>query len=181
LETGYKYRDPDSVPEATGYRYNQEEKPDFIYKSEETQLSTTLPNVYMYRNNNSAIEEPKQSVVDLGSNKIIRVTTHKVTKISEANRNWNENFQEILSMPQQTSEEKLNKLLSIYRISVAFENEAKFWGKKIVDELDKPNSEKSIKPIDVGGIAGGGISGDFWDLIFFNRKISYSEYFLQVG
>lgn len=76
----------------------------------------------------------------------------------EGGTDWNGIFQEILSLPQSTVQEKIEKLLSIQKLFLQFEKAATSLGRIIISEVQLENSEKTIKSQAVGGIAGGGIN-----------------------
>ena len=61
----------------------------------------------------------------------------------------------IMSMPQNTVENQIEKILAIYKLSGEFENAAKKSAVTIITEVAMANHLKSIPSIDAGGIAGG--------------------------
>jgi hypothetical protein len=60
-----------------------------------------------------------------------------------------------MSMPQNSIESQVEKILSVYKLSNAFEIAAKESAVTIIKEVSLPNNNKSIPSIDAGGIAGG--------------------------
>ncbi len=70
-------------------------------------------------------------------------------------RDWNEEYQRLFSLPEETADEKLKKYCSIDQLSAEFELIAVDIGMTIIDEFSLSASEKTIKPLDIGGVAGG--------------------------
>ena len=68
---------------------------------------------------------------------------------------WNEQFQRATEMPTGTAAERLTRAVHMYRISKAFTEAARDLAKQIVDELRLPSEQRTIQPVDVGGVAGG--------------------------
>jgi hypothetical protein len=63
---------------------------------------------------------------------------------------WNADFQQLLSMPD--SESKFRKL---FHLAHDFVYCSSTYAKIIISELLLPDDEKTIKPAEVGGVAGG--------------------------
>ncbi|KYQ99726.1 hypothetical protein DLAC_03666 [Tieghemostelium lacteum] len=70
--------------------------------------------------------------------------------LSKEITHWNELFQKILDMPE--SEEKFKRLAEVANDFVYC---ADTFGKIIISELHTPLEQKTIKPVDIGGVAGG--------------------------
>jgi hypothetical protein len=92
--------------------------------------------------------------------------------ISTEVKNWNEIFQNIVSLPEVTKADKTTKLIryqnffflkkekkiffsSLQNLCSEFSNLASTIGRTIISEVGLANHLKTIKPIDVGGVAGG--------------------------
>ena len=67
------------------------------------------------------------------------------------NKDWNGEFQTILDLP----DDKKEKWEKLYQLGKDFVYSAKTYGKIIISEIHLGSNEKTIKPIDAGGIAGG--------------------------
>eukprot|EP01122_Echinamoeba_exundans_P007904 TRINITY_DN2521_c0_g1_i1.p1 TRINITY_DN2521_c0_g1~~TRINITY_DN2521_c0_g1_i1.p1 ORF type:complete len:1209 (+),score=237.81 TRINITY_DN2521_c0_g1_i1:47-3628(+) len=65
-------------------------------------------------------------------------------------KNWNREFQDLLARPD--SEEKYS---SLSRLANEFVFVAQTYGKVIISELSVPAEEKTVRPVSIGGIAGG--------------------------
>lgn len=59
-------------------------------------------------------------------------------------------------MPKNSNSEKIELFLAIQKLYLEFELAAKRISKIIISEVFLPVEKKTIKPIDIGGIAGGG-------------------------
>eukprot|EP01132_Coremiostelium_polycephalum_P008397 gene8397-10313_t len=70
--------------------------------------------------------------------------------LTTKNSNWNETFQSILELP-----ESLEKYKSLSNIANDFVYCADTFGKIIISELHLDMDAKTIKPLDLGGVAGG--------------------------
>lgn len=68
---------------------------------------------------------------------------------------WNERWQALLERPTVTPEEIRQRAADIEELTEQFLEVAKPIVTRIVEELWLPNDTKTIKPVDVGGIAGG--------------------------
>lgn len=68
---------------------------------------------------------------------------------------WNEQLQSIVSLPCMTPEESRVRREAIGRLGRRFAREIRPVCEQIVAEMGLPDSEKTIKPANVGGIAGG--------------------------
>lgn len=68
---------------------------------------------------------------------------------------WNERWQSVLERPTMTPEEVRQRSEDIEELTSQFLHVARPIVTKIVEELHLPDSEKTIKPVDVGGVAGG--------------------------
>lgn len=62
----------------------------------------------------------------------------KTVKVQEIGRNWNEEFQDILKMRQDTLEQKIDRALAIQNLSVEFNKVAEKIGKIIISEGNHP-------------------------------------------
>jgi hypothetical protein len=71
-------------------------------------------------------------------------------------RDWNEEFQRTFELPQRTAEQKLRRAAGMHRISRDFAADASSAAQVIVKELSVSRDLITIRPVDVGGIAGGG-------------------------
>eukprot|EP00029_Vermamoeba_vermiformis_P012721 TRINITY_DN765_c0_g1_i1.p1 TRINITY_DN765_c0_g1~~TRINITY_DN765_c0_g1_i1.p1 ORF type:complete len:2045 (-),score=399.74 TRINITY_DN765_c0_g1_i1:745-6357(-) len=70
-------------------------------------------------------------------------------------RDWNEEFQNLQLMDDSTPENALEKLYRMHLLSKEFTEKAVKLGKTIIEEVDKPADQKTIKPKNMGGVAGG--------------------------
>ncbi|PRP82048.1 hypothetical protein PROFUN_03738 [Planoprotostelium fungivorum] len=70
-------------------------------------------------------------------------------------RNWNEEFQKILDLPQRTTEERVKRFEQISQLASEFERTSILYGKIIINEETLSIDQKTIKPISIGGQAGG--------------------------
>lgn len=68
---------------------------------------------------------------------------------------WNNEFQRLLELPENTEDQKLKKYLELGALSKNFLAMAKRWGKVIIEESFLPPKYRTIMPIDIGGQAGG--------------------------
>jgi hypothetical protein len=68
---------------------------------------------------------------------------------------WNTLFQSLPSHALRDANEEQCRQRSLFHLGHGFVSAAKTYGKIIISELSVPVSRKTIKPIDVGGIAGG--------------------------
>ena len=95
----------------------------------------------------SSTKSPRPSLPELPP----RPRAHETIRIPGKNNvDWNKAFQKILVLPD--SFKKYQQLSSLYR---DFCYAAKTYGRIIISEKFLPRDEKTIKPIDAGGIAGG--------------------------
>jgi len=69
--------------------------------------------------------------------------------------NWNELFQQVAETPATTLEAKIDKWHRLLALSERFESVATAIGKQIIAERNLPLDKQTIKPINVGGTAGG--------------------------
>eukprot|EP01125_Pyxidicula_operculata_P017771 TRINITY_DN626_c0_g1_i2.p1 TRINITY_DN626_c0_g1~~TRINITY_DN626_c0_g1_i2.p1 ORF type:complete len:1906 (-),score=451.08 TRINITY_DN626_c0_g1_i2:60-5777(-) len=74
----------------------------------------------------------------------------KTTNTTGARINWAGHFQELLSMP-----DNLEKFKSLANLAKDFTSVAQAYGKIIISECFLPDSEKTLKPVSLGGLAGG--------------------------
>lgn len=70
-------------------------------------------------------------------------------------QDWNDRFQSILEMSEDSGEEVFIKYKAMAKLSRDFVQLAKMYGRIIISEHRLPDSEKTIKPTDIGGRAGG--------------------------
>eukprot|EP01117_Protostelium_nocturnum_P010911 TRINITY_DN3939_c0_g1_i1.p1 TRINITY_DN3939_c0_g1~~TRINITY_DN3939_c0_g1_i1.p1 ORF type:complete len:1699 (-),score=618.56 TRINITY_DN3939_c0_g1_i1:206-5302(-) len=70
-------------------------------------------------------------------------------------RNWNGQFQEILDLPQKESLERVYRFERISQLANDFEHTAITYGKIIISEASLPIHQKTVKPVSIGGQAGG--------------------------
>lgn len=68
---------------------------------------------------------------------------------------WNEKFQTVLERPTTTPEEAKQRSSDIHSLARLFVDEAVPVVKQIVSEILLPDEDKAIKPVNVGGVAGG--------------------------
>ncbi|EGC31469.1 hypothetical protein DICPUDRAFT_89640 [Dictyostelium purpureum] len=68
---------------------------------------------------------------------------------------WNESFQQILDKPIKSSEEELERNLNISNMSQLLANQAIKYVKTLVREVHLSPEDKTIKPYQIGGFAGG--------------------------
>lgn len=73
-----------------------------------------------------------------------------IQEVLDSKETWNDRFQVIYDAPESES-----KYDALHRLSVDFLGVAETYGKVIISELSLPDSEKSIPPINIGGVAGG--------------------------
>lgn len=78
------------------------------------------------------------------------ITPQAIQETLDSKGSWNDRFQAIYDAPD--SEAKYDAL---HRLSMDFLGVAETYGKVIIAELSLPDNEKSIKPINIGGVAGG--------------------------
>jgi hypothetical protein len=69
---------------------------------------------------------------------------------ARTSRDWNEEFQQALSMPDSHA-----KFVALRNLELDFVYAAQLYGKIIISEMSLPVSLKTLKPSSVGGIAGG--------------------------
>jgi hypothetical protein len=70
---------------------------------------------------------------------------------------WNERFQMLLERPSMTPEEGRQRHTDIEGLAEEFIDKARGPVRTIVTELSTPESNKLIKPVAVGGVAGGSL------------------------
>ncbi|EGG14472.1 hypothetical protein DFA_12244 [Cavenderia fasciculata] len=93
-------------------------------------------------------DTPKTSLFDsIDKN---QETSSSTPSINQKGNSWNEKFQELLE--EKDSEEKFKKLSTIANEFVYCANT---YGKIIISERNLENDQKTILPIDIGGVAGG--------------------------
>jgi alpha-tubulin suppressor-like RCC1 family protein/tetratricopeptide (TPR) repeat protein len=73
--------------------------------------------------------------------------------LSESSRNWNKEFQELLSLPTSTLAEQITKQNALRKFCADFYAVAEEIGKVIVSEVNLVS--KTYPPVNIGGIAGG--------------------------
>ena len=79
-----------------------------------------------------------------------------LTKYNDPNsRQWNREFQRLLLEPITTLHERNERLKRIEELHSQFVKEAIPIVSTIIEELSLSNEEKTIKPVNVGGRAGG--------------------------
>lgn len=78
------------------------------------------------------------------------VNAQVIQEVLDSKESWNDRFQAIYDAPESES-----KYDALHRLSVDFLGVAETYGKVIISELSLPDSEKSIPPINIGGVAGG--------------------------
>ena len=64
-------------------------------------------------------------------------------------------------MPQTTPQEKIDRILSMQKLFLEFEELASKLSKIIIDEVDLDNTKKTISSQHVGGVAGNVFNGTF--------------------
>lgn len=69
-------------------------------------------------------------------------------------RDWNEEFQRLRELPVSNLSSYSDKMSGLRKLISEFNEEAKKIGKIIISEMFLPTAKKSIKDINVGGIAG---------------------------
>jgi hypothetical protein len=74
---------------------------------------------------------------------------------SENNRDWNNEFQILISLPTQSTLERLDRAKQIQLFVQEFTSEVSKIGKVIINEVGKATLNKTYPPVNVGGIAGG--------------------------
>jgi hypothetical protein len=100
------------------------------------------------------------------------------TTVLAASVDWNEEFQQLLETPVQTPAEQLTRAVAIDRYAQAcldvcrltpdrrlarkFSVAASAIGRTIIQELAIPAESRSIRPINIGGVAGGTCSFRSW-------------------
>lgn len=70
-------------------------------------------------------------------------------------RNWNEEFAVAQGLPEQTFSQLRVKYQQISSIIGEFLDAVREYGRIIIAEVSLPAEEKTIKPVNVGGVAGG--------------------------
>eukprot|EP01130_Rhizamoeba_saxonica_P007288 TRINITY_DN2942_c0_g1_i7.p1 TRINITY_DN2942_c0_g1~~TRINITY_DN2942_c0_g1_i7.p1 ORF type:complete len:1220 (-),score=212.02 TRINITY_DN2942_c0_g1_i7:96-3755(-) len=86
------------------------------------------------------------------------ISTSKYDRIVPHNSrfDWNQRFQDILELPQTTTDEVLSRYERLRSLGNDFIHTAKTFGKIIIEEIFVPNEEKTIRPDkQMGGIGGG--------------------------
>eukprot|EP01129_Flabellula_baltica_P000456 TRINITY_DN10464_c0_g1_i1.p1 TRINITY_DN10464_c0_g1~~TRINITY_DN10464_c0_g1_i1.p1 ORF type:complete len:1958 (-),score=323.32 TRINITY_DN10464_c0_g1_i1:16-5889(-) len=78
-----------------------------------------------------------------------------VRRLQRQRTNWNREQQDILSMGANTPEKKQEKHEKLSRFAQDFVYAAETYGKIIISEIHLPSSMKIIKPVKIGGFAGG--------------------------
>ena len=78
------------------------------------------------------------------------VNAQIIQEVLDSKESWNDRFQAIYDAPESES-----KYDAMHRLSVDFLGVAETYGKVIISELSLPDNEKSIPPINIGGVAGG--------------------------
>eukprot|EP01125_Pyxidicula_operculata_P017085 TRINITY_DN5945_c0_g1_i2.p1 TRINITY_DN5945_c0_g1~~TRINITY_DN5945_c0_g1_i2.p1 ORF type:complete len:1909 (-),score=399.00 TRINITY_DN5945_c0_g1_i2:471-6197(-) len=84
-----------------------------------------------------------------------KVLESRLESIGSRNEMWNERFQEAWELPEDTPDQKLEKYTKLSEIASDFVYAAETYGKIIISEFYLPNSLKTIKSANFGGIAGG--------------------------
>jgi len=77
-------------------------------------------------------------------------TPQAIQDMLDSQGSWNERFQAIFDAPD--SEVKYD---AMHRLSMDFLGVAETYGRVIISELSLPDEDKTIKPINIGGVAGG--------------------------
>ena len=70
-------------------------------------------------------------------------------------RQWNDEFQAALDLPHTVHEDAVARLQALQNLGRDMNNAAQILGTQIVLEMGLPADAKLIKPVDVGGVAGG--------------------------
>lgn len=81
---------------------------------------------------------------------------------------WQDRFEAALSLPSQTSLEKLEKALAIRTLTNEFQDESKRLAKTIIEQSMLPKSQKQYQPLSGKGVAGGEkyqVKGIFFKLV----------------
>lgn len=81
--------------------------------------------------------------------------TIKPQEATKTKRDWNKEFQAIHNDIQYNHIDKTQALKRLCKLSQDFTYMAKIYGKIIINEKCVPVEDKTIKPVDIGGIAGG--------------------------
>jgi hypothetical protein len=85
----------------------------------------------------------------------IRTTPTAEAANTDVDRNWNEEFQRLLELPVESLQDRLVKAKRIDRLCDEFSAMATECAKVIISELGLGQEQKTIKQLQVGGIAGG--------------------------
>ena len=86
----------------------------------------------------------------------------------DADRDWNDEYQHLVEQEVSSSGELFAKYAGINALLDQFLETAKRQGETIISEVNLPVEQKSIRPVDVGGVAGG--------LKFFSKGYYYFLY-----
>ncbi len=130
--------------------------------SEKVGLQMTQ-SIYRPFNAEESDEEPEKSVSDDSSSdgsfeSIETVQSRPESIYDTANmgaEDWNMKFQVILDMPQDTTEEKLERARQLYKLTQSFIATATRIASTIIKEIGLLPPMKTIKPKAFGGLAGG--------------------------
>jgi len=107
--------------------------------------------VYQY---NSTESLPDPEAATPSSLHIVRTSADQLP-VTATWRNWNEEFQTLLSLPIDTVENKLRRMRLIADFYDEFIAKANAVSKIIVTEATLPLEQKTYRPLQIGGIAGG--------------------------
>ena len=88
---------------------------------------------------------------------------------------WNEQFQSAMDLDASNKNERVSRLSRIRAVTKAFEDKALSTGRVLIKEWNIPPDDKSIKPIEIGGIAGGTSLAPFHHRICFSLRFSFSS------
>ncbi|KYQ91377.1 hypothetical protein DLAC_08332 [Tieghemostelium lacteum] len=98
----------------------------------------------------SSYSQESNGIIEDDSRAIELLNVCGTSDFKEINSNWNDLFQRLLDLPE--SEEKYKKLSNM---ASDFVYCADTFGKIIISELHLPEESKTIKPLALGGVAGG--------------------------
>ncbi|KAM9987697.1 hypothetical protein ACTFIZ_003048 [Dictyostelium cf. discoideum] len=155
---GYDIDDSSSIYSSYGLSYGGSDNYSSSYGSnygsnndDECDDKKSNNDIYSYggndKNNNNSDDENE---LKIKQEKYLQETRNKKISNENKGRDWNQEFQSLLRL--QPSLEKFQKLTFL---AMDFVNFAENYGFIIIKEMFLPDHLKTIKPIDIGGIAGG--------------------------
>ncbi|KAL7711905.1 Clu domain-containing protein [Entamoeba marina] len=148
---------PQTTRESLGYKSFEIERPKHSFSptlNEYSSLTNPLPDIFVSTPHRSTMKFDKRS----GEHQIGKPLLfnpcekpfEKQQSVFGRALNWNDRYQEILS-----EEESLEKYDALVRFANNFLSTVETYGKIIISEMFLPIDQKTIKPVTLGGVAGG--------------------------